>query len=86
MTTLAKLRAWCWPDATPPPQSAHDTALPDHPMFRAMEYRFAPQEHPEFRNDYRSLAMGEMPQRLAMEHIAQLFEREKIRFAPFKGA
>ena len=86
MTTLAKLRSWCWPDAPAPAASAYDTALPDHPMFRAMEYRFAPQEHPEFRDDYRRLAMGEMPQRLAMERIAQLFEREKIRFAPFKGA
>ena len=55
-------------------------------MFRAMAYRFAPEEHPEFRNDYRRLALNEMPQRLAMEHIAQLLEREKIRFAPFKGA
>ena len=86
MTTLARLRSWCWPKAPDPPRSAYDTMLPDHPMFRAMEYRFAPQEHPEFQNDYRLLAMREMPQRLAMEHIAQLLEREKIRFAPFKGA
>ena len=86
MTTLARLRSWCWPEASAPPPSAYDTILPDQPMFRAMEYRFAPQKHPEFQNDYRLLATREMPQRLAMEHIAQLLEREKIRFAPFKGA
>ena len=86
MTTLAKLRSWCWPDAAPPPGSASDAELPDLAMFRAMEYRFAPEEHPEFRNDYRRLAMAELPLRFALDGVARLFEREKIRFAPFKGA
>ena len=86
MITLAQLRSWCWPDAPAPSQSASGAVLPAHPMFRAMAYRLAPKEHPEFRNDYRMLALREMPQRMAREQIAQLFEREKIRFAPFKGA
>ena len=86
MTTLAQLRSWCWPDSSPPPESAYATELPDLAMFRAMEYRFAPEKHPEFRDDYRRLAMGELPLRFALESVAKLFEREKIRFAPFKGA
>lgn len=86
MTTLAQLRSWCWPDAAPAGEAAAETALPDLPMFRAMAYRFSPREYPEFRNDYRMLAMRELPQRLAMEGLSRLFEREKLRFAPFKGA
>lgn len=86
MIALAKLRSWCWPDADPPPESARSTALPEMAMFDAMEYRFAPQKHPEFKEIYLKLAMRELPQRLALERVGALFGREKIRFAPFKGA
>ena len=86
MITLAQLRSWCWPQEPPLSGTASDTELPDLPMFRAMAYRFAPDKYPEFQREYRLLAMREMPQHLALERIARLFEREKLRFAPFKGA
>ena len=83
MATLDELRYWCFGGAAPAPGGAE---LPGAEMFRAMAYRFAPDEHPEMRDDYRNASMRDLPLTLELQRLKKLFRETKVRFAPIKGA
>ena len=83
MATLGELRQWCFGGELP---KDGDVPLPDAPIFRAMAYRFAPESHPEYRNDYLRASMVELPLSVEAGRIAGAFRKAGVRFAPIKGA
>ena len=86
--TLGQLSSWCFgeADAATAKAAERDLALPDHPLLRAAAYRFDPDTYRSYRGDYRTAAMQDLAQRLAMERLAGIFEKAGVRFAPIKGA
>ena len=86
--TLGRLSSWCFgeADAATAKAAERDLELPDHPLVRAVAYRFDPETYRAFQGDYRAAAMQELPQRFAMERLAGIFDKAGMRFAPIKGA
>ena len=86
--TLGRLSSWCFGDAEAATAKAAERnfELPDHPLLRAVAYRFAPEVYRAFQRDYRAAAMQDLPQRFAMERLAGIFVNGGVRFAPIKGA
>ena len=84
---LSQLKCWCFgTGGGAAAVSSADFALPDYPLLRAIAYRFDPAKYWMFQADYRCAAMQELPQRLAMERLAGIFDSAGVRFAPIKGA
>ncbi len=86
--TLGRLSSWCFGEADAATAKAEERGieLPDHPLVRAVAYRFDPETYRAFQGDYRAAAMRELPQRFAMERLAGIFDKAGVRFAPIKGA
>jgi len=83
MATLDELRYWCFGGAEP---ARDGIGLPDEFIFRVMAYRFEPERHADFRNDYMHASMKELPLSVESARIAKAFRKANVRFAPIKGA
>jgi len=83
MATTGELRRWCFGGDSPAEAGA---SLPDAFIFRVMAYRFAPKNHPEYRDDYMRSAMIDLPLSVEFKRLAAAFRKAGVRFAPIKGA
>jgi hypothetical protein len=83
MATIEELRYWSFGGEAP---AGGGTPLPDARIFRVMAYRFAPERHSEFRNEYLCASMTELPLSVELKRISKAFREANVRFAPIKGA